>query len=69
MSLGNLALAIFVFATGLYALLLIMGMIALFPEGIIGLVVLGIALFFIGSVTAQRLRNKEDRHYVENVKE
>lgn len=69
MSLGNIALGIVIFATALYALALIMGFIAIFPVGLPGLVVLGVAGFLIGAVTMQRLRNKEDRHYVENVKE
>lgn len=69
MSLGNIALGIVIFATGLYALALTMGMLALFPEGLIGLGILGVILFFLVAVTVQRLRNNEDRHYVENVKE
>lgn len=69
MSLGNLALAIVIVATALYGLALVAGMIALFPVGIIGLVVLGLVLFFVGAVTLQRLRNREDRHYVRHVKE
>lgn len=69
MSLGNIALGMVIFATGVYALILAAGMIAIFPVGIIGLVALVIIGFFLAAVTKQRLENKEDRHYVENVKE
>ncbi|MEM9840687.1 MAG: hypothetical protein AAF830_16240 [Pseudomonadota bacterium] len=48
MSLGNIALGIVIFATALYALALIMGFIAIFPVGLPGLVVLGVAGFLIG---------------------
>ena len=69
MSLGNLALVGVIIAFAVYLTLMIIGMIAAFPYGIIGLVVLGfIGLLLIG-VLMQRAGDKEDRHYVDNVKE
>jgi hypothetical protein len=47
---------------------IIVGLISVFPEGIIGLLVtIGIGLLFI-KVLRERLSNKEDDYYSKNVK-
>lgn len=69
MSLGNLALVGVIIAFAVYLTLMIIGMIAAFPYGIIGLVVLGFMGLLLIGVLMQRAGNKEDRHYVDNVKE
>ncbi|NRA30989.1 MAG: hypothetical protein HRU11_12110 [Parvularculaceae bacterium] len=69
MSLGNIALGIIVVAVLAYAGLLTLGAIALFPEGLIGLVFLFGMGFFLIAVILQRAGDKEDRHYSKNVKE
>ena len=51
----------------LWLLGMIVGMVAAFPFGLIGLVAfLGVGLLFI-KVLKERLRNKEDDHYSRNV--
>ncbi|RFB04618.1 hypothetical protein [Parvularcula marina] len=69
MSLGNLALVGVIIAFAVYLTLMIIGMIAAFPYGIIGLVVLGFMGLLLIGVLMQRAGDKEDRHYVDNVKE
>ncbi|MEM9234443.1 MAG: hypothetical protein AAGA69_09445 [Pseudomonadota bacterium] len=69
MSLGNIALIGVVIAFLAYLALMIFGMIAAFPYGIIGLVVLGFFGLLLIGVLMQRAGNKEDRHYIDNVKE
>lgn len=69
MSLGNIALVGVIIAAIVYIAVIVMGMIAFFPFGLIGLVI----LFFIGAllyvVVNQKLRDDENRHYEKNVKE
>lgn len=69
MSLGNLALVGVIIAFAVYLTLMIIGMITAFPYGIIGLVVLGFMGLLLIGVLMQRAGDKEDRHYVDNVKE
>ncbi|MBV7339544.1 hypothetical protein KFU94_67310 [Chloroflexi bacterium TSY] len=50
-----------------YISLLIIGMIAVFPYGLIGLLFLvGIGFLFV-KVLMERLSNKEDEYYIRNV--
>ena len=50
-----------------WALILLTGLIAIFPFGLIGLLVIaGLGLLFI-KVLRERLANKEDDHYAKNV--
>ena len=69
MSLGNMALVGVCIAAGLYVLALLVGMIAVFPFGLAGLVVLGFVGFLLFSVLRQKLDDKENRHYEDNVNE
>lgn len=69
MSLGNLALAIICVAAALYVIVLITGMIAIWPFGIIGLVALGLCGFGLFRVVRDKLTDKENRHYEDNVNE
>ncbi|MCQ8184398.1 hypothetical protein [Parvularcula maris] len=69
MTLGNIMLGAVVLATVAYAAVLIMGMIALWPFGLIGLGVLLFMGVMLGGVIVQRARDPEDRHYSRNVKE
>ncbi|NHK26772.1 hypothetical protein FF098_002470 [Parvularcula flava] len=69
MSLGNMALVGVCIAAGVYVLALLVGMIAVFPFGLLGLVVLGFVGFLLFSVLRQKLDDKENRHYEDNVNE
>lgn len=69
MSLGNLILALICGATALYVLVLIAGMIALFPFGLIGLAVLAVMGFGLWRVVNQKLSDKENRYYEDNIEE
>lgn len=69
MSLGNIALVGVCIAAGIYVLVLLTGMIALFPFGLIGLVILGFVGFLLFSVLKQKLDDSENRHYEDNVNE
>ena len=69
MSLGNIMLAAVIVAAAVYVGVLITGMIALWPFGILGLAVLGFLGLIMGMVVLQRLGDKEGEHYSRNVKE
>ena len=69
MSLGNFALAGVVVALALYVAALLFGMISAGPIGLVGL---GVLLFFaviLWGVLRQRMRDPEDRHYTQNVED
>lgn len=67
MTLDRIALILIVAGAVIYAGILVLGMIALFPFGLIGLGIFAIlgALFFM--VVRQRLTNAEDDYYERNV--
>lgn len=67
MTLDRIALILIVAGAVIYAGVLVLGMIALFPFGLIGLGIFAIlgALFF--TVVRQRLTNAEDDYYERNV--
>lgn len=69
MSLGNIMLGAVILAAVLYGIVLIAGLVALWPYGAIGLGILAFLGLIFGAVVMQRLRDKEDRHYSRNVKE
>jgi hypothetical protein len=53
----------------IWIIALFIGLIAAFPYGIIGLIaIVGIG-FLLAKVIRDRLRNKEDDHYSENVEQ
>lgn len=65
--LEKVALAIIGLGVICYISLLIIGMIAVFPYGLIGLLFLvGIGFLFV-KVLMERLSNKEDEYYIRNV--
>lgn len=67
MSLDRIALILIVVGGVVYAGIILVGMIALFPFGIIGLVVFGVLAFIFIQVVRQRLANAEDDYYERNV--
>ena len=69
MSLGNLALGGVLVLGTLYLLAILAGLLAAWPWGLIGLVVLGFAGLLLGGVLRQRMRDAEDAHYTRNVKD
>lgn len=69
MSLGNIMLAAVVVAAAVYIGVIVTGMIALWPYGVVGLAVLGFLGLILGAVVLQRLGDKEGEHYSRNVKE
>jgi hypothetical protein len=52
-----------------YVTALIVGMIALFPFGLVGLLALGGVGCLLIHIIAERVRNKEDDYYDKNVKQ
>ena len=69
MSLGNIALVGVCVAAAVYIGVILVTSIALFPVGLIGLLVIGFVGFLLWAVLRQKLDDKENRHYEENVKE
>lgn len=69
MSLGNIMLGAVVLAAIAYIAVIVTGMIALWPYGVVGLAILAFMALIFGTVVVQRVTNKEDRHYIKNVKE
>ncbi|MCB1510934.1 MAG: hypothetical protein KDJ36_08515 [Hyphomicrobiaceae bacterium] len=67
MKLDRIALILIVAGGAVYCGILVLGMIALFPFGLIGLGIFAIfaAIFF--TVVRQRLSNAEDDYYERNV--
>lgn len=63
MSLDKLALALIVVGGTVYLGVILLGMIALFPWGLVGLVVIGVVGFIFIQVLRQRLNNAEDDYY------
>ena len=69
MDLGNLALAGVIIAAIAYIAAMVFGMFAVWPYGLLGLVVLGfVGILFFG-VLSERLNNKEDDYYEKNIKD
>ncbi len=69
MDLGNLALAGVIVAAIAYVGAMVFGMIAVWPYGLLGLVVLGfVAVLFFG-VLSERMNNEEDDYYEKNIKD
>ncbi|MCG8355704.1 MAG: hypothetical protein MI920_09055 [Kiloniellales bacterium] len=67
MKLETLAYVLLGLGVAVWALILLTGLIAIFPFGLIGLLVIaGLGLLFI-KVLRERLANKEDDHYAKNV--
>ena len=69
MDLGNLALAGVIIVAALYIIAMVVGMIALFPYGLLGLIVLGFIGILFGGVLSDRLNNEEDDYYEKNIKD
>lgn len=67
MSLDKLALALIVAGGAVYFVIILLGMIALFPWGLIGLAVIGVVGFIFIQVLRQRLNSAEDNYYERNV--
>lgn len=67
MKLDTLILVFVCLAVVVWALIMIAGMIAAWPFGIPGLLVVGIAGYIVYRVVADRLRNAEDDYYEKNV--
>lgn len=67
MSLDRIALILIVIGGVVYAGVILVGMIAFFPFGLIGLVVFGVLAFIFIQVVRQRLANAEDDYYERNV--
>lgn len=67
MSLDRIALILIVIGGIVYAGVILVGMIAFFPFGLIGLVVFGVLAFIFIQVVRQRLANAEDDYYERNV--
>ena len=69
MSLSKIALIGVIIAGAVYVIAALVGLIAIGPAGIIGLVVLAfIGALFVG-VLQSRLSNKEDDYYEKNIKD
>lgn len=69
MSLSRIALIGVIIAGAVYVMAALVGLIAIGPAGIIGLVVLAfIGVLFVG-VLQSRLSNKEDDYYEKNIKD
>lgn len=67
MKLDTMALAVIVLGATAWGLVILFGLISLFPAGLIGLAVYGIAGFFLYRVVRERLANREDDYYERNV--
>ena len=67
MKLDTMALSVIVLGAAAWALLMLVGMLALFPVGLIGLAIYGVAGFFLYRVMRERLANREDDYYDRNV--
>ncbi|WOI52877.1 hypothetical protein [Parvularcula sp. LCG005] len=67
MSLGNIALGGVIIVTLVYVGILVGGMIALFPYGLIGLAALLFVGFLLWGVLRQKLSDPENRHYEDNI--
>lgn len=67
MSLDRIALILIVAGGVVYAGIILVGMIAFLPFGLIGLVVFGVLAFIFIQVVRQRLANAEDDYYERNV--
>lgn len=69
MTLDNIILYIVAGIACLYACLMFVGMIAIFPYGIPGLIILAAVLYIFVRVVRERLGNKEDDYYEKNIKQ
>jgi hypothetical protein len=67
MSLDKLALALIIVGGAVYLVVILLGMIALFPWGLVGLAVIGVVGFIFIQVLRQRLNSAEDDYYERNV--
>ena len=54
-------------ATVAWLVLMVVGMIHIFPVGLIGIVALVGLAFLLGHVVKTRVQNKEDEYYIKNV--
>lgn len=69
MTLPKIALIGAVLAGAIYVIAALVGLIAIGPAGIIGLVVLAFTGFLFLGVLQSRLSNKEDDYYEKNIKD
>ena len=67
MKLDKIALYFVIAAVLIWVAMIFFASIALWPLGLLWLPCFAIAAFFIGTVVAQRLANKEDDYYEKNV--
>lgn len=68
MSLDRLALIFVLVPVALWLTIMVTTAIALFPYGLVVLVVLGAVGYLFWRVISERLSNKEDDYYEKNVK-
>lgn len=69
MTLDNIILFIVAGIACVYVTFMFVGMIAIFPYGIPGLIVLSVMLYIFVRVVRERLGNKEDDYYEKNIKQ
>ena len=69
MTLDTLILGAVVLGALLWATVMLMGLIAAWPVGLIGLAIYAAAAYVIYRVVAERLRNVEDDYYERNINE
>ena len=69
MKLDTLILGAVVLGALLWATVMLMGLIAAWPVGLIGLAIYAAAAYVIYRVVAERLRNVEDDYYERNINE
>ena len=63
MKLDTLALVCVLVVAGGWLLMMLVGIIAAGPLGLIALIPLGVVGYFVGAVISQRLSNAEDDYY------
>lgn len=69
MTLDNIILYIVAGIACVYVCFMFVGMIAIFPYGIPGLIGLAVLLYIFVRVVRERLGNKEDDYYEKNIKQ
>lgn len=69
MSLGNFALGGVLVVGAFYLAAVLAGMIAAWPWGLVGLVVIAFLGVLLGGVLRQRLRDPEDAYYTRDVRD
>jgi len=69
MTLDNIILYIVAGIAFIYVSFMFLGMIAIFPYGIPGLIILAVVLYIFIRVVRERLGNKEDDYYEKNIKQ